>query len=104
MFDGLRLIEGSNLYSIVFIHGLLGDREETWTAKNAACPWPQSLLPSKVPNARILTFGYDAYVARRQDLVSRNTIGNHAMNLLSSIATYRGNDDTVGPIKSVVLE
>lgn len=83
--------------SIVFVHGLTGDREKTWTAKDAAAPWPQSLLPSKVPKARVLTFGYDAYVVDWKGVVSKSRIGNHAMNLLTSVATYREDDDTVGP-------
>ena len=82
-------------HSIILVHGLTGGRERTWTAKNAAAPWPQSLLPSKVPNARVLTFGYDAYVVDWRGVVSTNRIGNHATNLLTSIATYRENDDTV---------
>jgi len=84
-------------YSIIFIHGLTGDREKTWKAKGATEPWPKALLPSKVPNARILTFGYDAYVADWRGMVSKNRIGNHAMNLLATVATYREDDDTVRP-------
>ena len=84
------------LPSIIFIHGLTGDREKTWTAKGAAAPWPQTLLPLKVPDARILTFGYDAYIADWRGMVSQNRIGNHAMNLLAAIAAFRDDDDTVG--------
>ena len=81
--------------SIVFVHGLTGDREKTWTAENAIAPWPQTLLPSKIPNARVLTFGYDAYVADWQGMVSKNRIGNHSWNLLTTLATYREDDNTV---------
>lgn len=81
--------------SIVFIHGLTGDREKTWTAKGAQSPWPQYLLPTTVPQGRILTFGYDAYVADWRHVVSKNRIGNHAKNLLSALSTLRDNDDTV---------
>ncbi|KAH0536046.1 hypothetical protein FGG08_007053 [Glutinoglossum americanum] len=79
---------------IIFVHGLTGDREETWTARDATAPWPQTLLPFKVPNSRVLTFGYDAYVVDWQDMVSENRIGNHAMNLLNAIAIYREDDGT----------
>jgi hypothetical protein len=82
-------------YSIVFVHGLTGDRERTWRAKSATAPWPQSLLPSRVHDARILTFGYDAYVSDWRGVVSNNRIGNHSMNLLTSVATYREDDGTV---------
>jgi len=81
--------------SIIFIHGLTGDREKTWTANSAVDPWPKTLLPSKVPNARVLTFGYDAYVTDWRRMVSRNRIGNHSMNLLTTVASYREDSDTV---------
>jgi hypothetical protein len=54
------------------------------------------LLPAKVPNTRILTFGYDAYVTDWRGMVAQNRIGNHSMNLLATVATYREDDDTVG--------
>jgi protein SERAC1 len=57
------------------------------------------LLPSKVPNARILTFGYNAYVMDWRGMVSKNRIGNHSMNLLATVATYREDDDTVSLTK-----
>jgi hypothetical protein len=81
--------------SFVFIHGLTGDREETWKTKGASSPWPATLLPTKISNTRVLTFGYDAYVADWRGMVSKNRIGNHSMNLLSAIATHRGDDGTV---------
>lgn len=49
-----------------------------------------------VPTARILTFGYDAYVADWRGVVSQNLIANHAGNLLASLSLYRDNDGTVG--------
>lgn len=82
--------------SIVFVHGLTGDREKTWMAAGASEPWPKALLPSKIPTARVLTFGYDAYVADWSGVVSENRITDHAWNLLTSLATYRDDDDTVG--------
>lgn len=92
------------LYSIIFVHGLTGDREKTWTAKGSSAPWPQTLLPSKVPDARVLAFGYDAYVADWRGVVSKNWIGNHSMNLLTAVATFREEDDTVGSIKLLCLQ
>lgn len=81
------------------MHGLTGDREKTWTVKGAASPWPRTLLPTKIANARILTFGYDAYVASWQGVVSKNRVGNHAMNLLTALATHREDDDTVSLVE-----
>jgi hypothetical protein len=82
--------------SIIFVHGLTGDRERTWTAAEAANPWPQDLLPSRVANARVLTFGYDAYVTDWRSMVSQSRVANHAWNLLTALATYREDDNTVG--------
>ncbi|KAJ9131272.1 Kinesin light chain [Coniochaeta hoffmannii] len=79
---------------VVFVHGLTGDREKTWTARGTSEPWPKALLPSELPTARVLTFGYDAYVADWRGVVSQNRIGNHAWNLLWSLASYRERDDT----------
>ncbi|KAK8038562.1 hypothetical protein PG993_006973 [Apiospora rasikravindrae] len=79
---------------VVFVHGLTGDREKTWTAHNESEPWPQTLLPSRLPTARVLTFGYDASVADWKGMVSQSRIANHAGNLLSSLAAYRDDDGT----------
>ncbi|CAG8016353.1 unnamed protein product [Penicillium nalgiovense] len=81
-------------FSIIFIHGLTGDRDATWTARDATDPWPKALLPHIIPTARILTFGYDANVADWKGMVSQNRIANHATNLLAALSTYRENDGT----------
>ncbi|KAK4117981.1 hypothetical protein N657DRAFT_659810 [Parathielavia appendiculata] len=82
------------IVDIVFVHGLTGDREKTWTASDASEPWPKALLPSELPTARVLTFGYDAYVTDWRGMVSQNRIANHAWNLLTSLVSYRERDDT----------
>ncbi|KAL2199927.1 P-loop containing nucleoside triphosphate hydrolase protein [Corynascus similis CBS 632.67] len=82
------------IVDIVFVHGLTGDREKTWTASDASEPWPKALLPSELPTARVLTFGYDAYVTDWQGMVSQNRIANHAWNLLTSLVSYREKDNT----------
>ncbi|KAJ4288699.1 hypothetical protein N0V88_007230 [Collariella sp. IMI 366227] len=87
--------QGPSQAHIVFVHGLTGDREKTWTASDASEPWPKALLPSELPTARILTFGYDAYVTDWRGMVSYNRIANHAWNLLTSLVSYRERDDTV---------
>ena len=67
--------------SIVFVHGLTGKRTKTWLADGAARPWPQELLAEKIPEARILTYGYDADVAHFIKPAGQNTVLEHATNL-----------------------
>ncbi|OBT47076.1 hypothetical protein VE00_03064 [Pseudogymnoascus sp. WSF 3629] len=62
---------------IIFLHGLTGHREKTWTATGEDEPWPKSLLPKDLPTARIITYGYDANVVnltRVADAVRRPII------------------------------
>lgn len=77
------------------MHGLTGHFEKTWTAPNSTNCWLKELLPDKVPDARILTFGYDAQVVNWSSVVSQNRIGNHGMNLLHAVVQLRGLDGTV---------
>ncbi|RKK17486.1 hypothetical protein BFJ65_g7820 [Fusarium oxysporum f. sp. cepae] len=79
---------------VVFVHGLNGNRERTWTAQGATEPWPKTLLPVALPKARVLAFGYDASVADWRGMVSQSRIGNHSWNLLIALAGYRDNDGT----------
>ena len=73
---------------ICFIHGLTVNRETTWTAHGQSAPWPKTLLPPELPKARILTYGYDAYVVRAW-VASENRLADHATNLLSDLIGNR---------------
>ncbi|KAL8419232.1 hypothetical protein RB594_002444 [Gaeumannomyces avenae] len=75
---------------ICFAHGLAGDRERTWTAHGCTEPWPKTLLPGALAGARlrILTFGYDAYLARLS-AASANRVGDHANSLLTELTRVR---------------
>jgi protein SERAC1 len=81
--------------SIVFLHGLGGDSRATWRAQDSQQPWPQQLLPPKLPLARIMSYGYDSHIAHLTHLVSRNTVGDHANNLLRDLSNHRDDDNTV---------
>ncbi|KAI2618459.1 hypothetical protein GGR54DRAFT_156526 [Hypoxylon sp. NC1633] len=75
-------------FDICFVHGLSGDRDATWTAHGQSAPWPTMLLPDKLPKARLLTYGYDAYVVRKS-VAGTNRLIDHATNLLSDLTTDR---------------
>jgi hypothetical protein len=46
--------------------------ESTWAHPASTSPWPKDLLPSRLPKARIVTYGYDAYSLRLQQFVTTN--------------------------------
>lgn len=70
---------------MVFIHGLTGDRESTWTAKGATACWPEMFLLKDLPEVRIITYGYDADVVNFWSMASQNTVGDHGQKFLSTI-------------------
>lgn len=78
--------------SIIFVHGITGHREHTWSVGNGIRPWPETFLPTKIPDARISSFGYDASVIGWRG-ISSNNISDHAKNLLAALATLRESDN-----------
>ncbi|KAH7008753.1 Alpha/Beta hydrolase protein [Ilyonectria destructans] len=88
--DGVEVLHDCRdaTIDICFVHGLSGNRVSTWTANRQPKPWPETLLPLKLSRARILTYGYDAYIVRKP-VASTNGLIDHATNLLNDLATDR---------------
>ncbi|KFY20606.1 hypothetical protein V491_03571 [Pseudogymnoascus sp. VKM F-3775] len=65
------------LVDIIFVHGLTGHRENTWTAEGENEPWLKSLLPTYLPTTRIITYGYDANIVNltRVVVLRRDAVG-----------------------------
>ncbi|KAH7258710.1 hypothetical protein B0J15DRAFT_465964 [Fusarium solani] len=58
---------------IVFVHGLTGSRESTWTSKDKSIVfWPRDLLKKEIPDSRITSFGYDANAGHFWSMASQN--------------------------------
>ncbi|KAI9851995.1 MAG: Ankyrin-1 [Thelocarpon superellum] len=75
---------------LVFIHGLRGDRLKTWSKDGVV--WPRDLLPSRLPNTRIMAWGYDADVMTffpGGGNTSQSSIFQHAKNLLEDLQDER---------------
>lgn len=84
------LVEGiSPRVDIVAIHGLDGHREKSWTATNGIL-WLKDLLPTPLPHARILTYGYDASTGCGVNQ-TEETLYGHAENFVSRLAMLRDN-------------
>jgi hypothetical protein len=77
----------------VFVHGLGGHPLETWSTKNFY--WPKDLLGPRVPNVRIITFGYDATAARIAERVSTMNLHDHAKALVSDLERQRQTKEEV---------
>lgn len=74
------------MLSLVAVHGLGGDSVETWTHPKIKTFWLKDLLPLNVPDARVLTFGYNADVWFGK---STSTFNDHAKGLLSKLVDKR---------------
>ena len=81
----------SAAYSIIFVHGLFGHPQKTWTAKRSegasnTIYWPKDLLPTVIPDSKVYTFGYDADVDNFFSAAGQNTIHQHTRTLLEDLA------------------
>lgn len=87
---------------IVFIHGLTGNAHRTWFDKESGMHWPHDLLSHSLTGARIMTFGYDADVARFFGAAALDGIAGYANDLLGCLAGCRADIADVGrlPIAS----
>lgn len=112
----------------MFVHGFTGHPYRTWAAKSTnerreppepkrrklfgdggsqkrlETYWPRDFLPTTVPTARILTFGYDTRIRHKLGSQgSKNTVYDHAKELLHSLNDYRQDkDDSKRPILFIV--
>jgi len=81
---------------IIFIHGLTGDAFRTWNHEGARTYWPTQLLPRDIPASRVLTFGYDADVAKLFAPVGQGTLRNHAETLVAELGALRRSEQDQG--------
>ncbi|KAI2715213.1 hypothetical protein CBS147332_4867 [Penicillium roqueforti] len=73
---------------IVFIHGLTGDREKTWTHQNGNL-WPRDLLSKDLSKARIMTFGYDVDIFSFTSITFSDRLHDHSQSLAYAIVSQR---------------
>ncbi|KAK3989429.1 hypothetical protein QBC44DRAFT_396304 [Cladorrhinum sp. PSN332] len=88
---------------IIVVHGLTGSSYDTWLycGDGAKTHWPSDLLKADIPDARVLSFGYDADVVGWWSPTSSNRIGNHAENLLGRVMRLK--ERTCSEDRSVIF-
>ena len=119
--------------SVIFVHGLQGHPERTWTTRarlvtrmaglkrkwpfrndkekvQSSSPlevetvgpvfWPKELLPDDLPNARILSYGYNSTVTNffSFESINQNSIYQHAKDMLMEIIAIREDGKLTRPI------
>lgn len=90
-FSPLSFIKrGSDVQSIVAVHGLDGTAIKTWSTDRTCWLNDPNLLPKYVPNARILTWGYNANLFDvKKRSTSSDKILQHAQTLIAQLAADR---------------
>ncbi|KAH8151561.1 uncharacterized protein LAJ45_04182 [Morchella importuna] len=93
---GVKLIASGKepIVDIIAVHGLHGDAYKTWTAKpekagGAEVMWLRDLLPTEIPNARILAYGYDSDPGKFLGGASTSMVHHHAFTLVSELYFFR---------------
>lgn len=79
------------------MHGLNGHREKSWTNSESKILWLRDLLPLQLPNARVLTFGYDADTLKLSPGVSQLGLNDHAASLVAELLRVRAEPEVIRP-------
>lgn len=76
--------------SIVAVHGLRGDAIRTWTHEKTGICWLRDLLPTEIPNARVLSWGYLANTnSWGGKITTSDRILHHAETLIEELQIDR---------------
>ena len=80
--------------SVVFVHGLGGSNETTWTNDEGVC-WPKTRLPTILQKARISGFAYESNFVGGYLMAMANRDGLRAIGdkLFREVATMRRRND-----------
>ncbi|KAI0861805.1 hypothetical protein F4860DRAFT_159420 [Xylaria cubensis] len=81
----------SHTVDIVAVHGLNGTARDTWTDKASGMLWLEDFLPDAIPQARIMTFGYDSLLLS----CATGQIEDFARDLLNRLWALRNSRETI---------
>lgn len=88
---GVRVLynQSTAVVDIVFLHGLTGNAFTTWYHKGIDVHWPSAYLREDIPDARIISFGYDADVSNWWKQASTSRVTNHADDMVGALVRLR---------------
>ena len=86
-----QVLKANEALSIVAVHGLYENALQTWTSDRSNALWLRDaeMLPMVIPNARILTWGYNTDVHAFLGHTSSNGVMQHAHTLVAQLQTDR---------------
>lgn len=92
------MTDNCETHSIVLVPGLKVDQKH-WTSAEDSVFWPEKLLATQIPKARILTFEYDEDPTLDAFWNKRDLISSNSDDLLNSLMDERrGEKVNHGPI------
>ncbi|KAF2035728.1 hypothetical protein EK21DRAFT_84144 [Setomelanomma holmii] len=86
---------------IVFVHGLRGGRESTWTKEEVL--WPSELLKVDIKNSRIIGFGYDSGITDRPIVTVGHSLGGLVLAQVMYGGDQAGSGDSIHAISSKII-
>ena len=81
---------------IVFVHGLTGNAYNAWLYKDKGVMvhWPSELLKQDLPDARIMSYGYDADIVNLWNPRSHSPLTGHAETMVGALLRKRERTNT----------
>jgi len=89
-------------HSIVFVHGLGGNRQTTWTHQNNVY-WPQDLLHHQLLSSRIMTFGYNVDMVKIWSVGPTGSNGLHGRGKTLAFAVADSRSTKASKIRLIIF-
>ena len=92
------------MVDIIFVHGETGDSYTTWVQEESGIYWPMQLLGQDIPEARIMTFGYDMDATKLISTGGQIRLQSVAEDLITHLVAYLPAGNSVCMILCCAME